>query len=181
MALVVLETIVVVRLTCLRDPWRRHLMLRIVLVVLVSLISSAILLLWTCSDNLRGSSRYWRTPRLLDWRGRTASTAAVLLHRCGFLLTLPALSTRRCISALELLESSFQVDNGLVEFSKVAANIGVDRDDVPRCDDQIVEVWKGGLNDVIEEIHLDLRRYGVEGLAFDVFRDRLQPDPLALV
>jgi hypothetical protein len=68
-----------------------------------------------------------------------------------------------------------------VEFWKVTANIGVDRDNVPRCDNQIVKVGKGGFDDVVEEIRLDLRRYGVESLAFDVFRNGLQPDPLALV
>jgi hypothetical protein len=67
-----------------------------------------------------------------------------------------------------------------VEFWKVTANIGVDRDNVPRCDNQIVKVGKGGFDDVVEEIRLDLRRYGVESLAFDVFRNGLQPLTISL-
>lgn len=68
-----------------------------------------------------------------------------------------------------------------MQFWKVTADVSVDRYHVPRRDNQVVEVGEGGLDDVVEEVHLDLRGYGVEGLAFDALRYSLQPDSLALV
>lgn len=68
-----------------------------------------------------------------------------------------------------------------MDIRKVAAYVGVHRHDIPRGEDQAVEVGEGRLDDVVEEVDLDLRRNGVERLAFDRLRDRLQANPLTLV
>lgn len=56
----------------------------------------------------------------------------------------------------KVLKDGLELDDRLVQFRKVRADVGVDGHDIPRCNHEIVEVGKGGPDDVVEEIDLDV-------------------------
>lgn len=68
-----------------------------------------------------------------------------------------------------------------MQFGEVTADVRIHRDDVPGREDQVIKVWERRLDDGVEEIDFDLRRYRVESLAFDGVGDCFETDSLAFV
>ena len=87
----------------------------------------------------------------------------------------------RSIRPLKLLQRALELKNYFVKRREVAADICVHGDHVPRRGDQVVEVGERGLDDVVEQVYLDLRGYGVERFALDVVGDCLQTGSRAFV
>ena len=81
----------------------------------------------------------------------------------------------------KLFQRVLELKDNFVKCWEVAADVCIYRDYVPRRSDQVVEVRECGLDDVVEQIYLDLRWYGVECFALYVIRNCLQTNSLAFV
>ena len=128
--LVVLDIVISeLLLARLKNTWGRHLFLGIFLLIIGTLLGDTVLFLWL---------GHWSRNRLSNRRWNAPSYPARRRYRCSCpaasrvaLLTFSAFATRRSVRTLKLFQGSFELNNSLVEFRKVAANVGIYRDDIP--------------------------------------------------
>lgn len=144
-------------------------------------LSSTVLVRLSRLDETERGCWCWSALITLDgWRG-TTTVSTGLLVRSSFFAASPSPDTRMIEGALKLFKRLFELNNNSVKRREVAADIAIHVNHVPRRNDQVIEVGECGLDDVVEEIHLDLRWNSVESFTLDVVGNRLQTHPLALV